>query len=129
VTNKIVIRYADGKIRKGATQDFSANKNVFHLNDKDSGECVEIHSKDLKAVFFVKDFDGNPEYNERNDRQRVGLGRRIQVHFKDGETIVGYTQGFTREREGFLLFPCDPDCNNDKVFVVTAATDSICFVP
>lgn len=125
---KIVIRYVDGNIKKGNTQDFSPNKDVFHLRDKDNGEYLDIKIKDLKAVFFVNDYDGNPEYQERNYIERVGLGRKIIVHFKDGETLVGYTQGFSRERAGFILFPCDPDCNNDKAFIVTAATDNVNFV-
>ena len=126
--NKIVIRYADGTIKKGTTQDFFPNKDIFHLRDEDNGDYLDIKIKELKAVYFVKDYDGNPEYQERNDRERVGLGRKIKVHFNDGETLVGYTQGFSRERTGFILFPCDPDSNNDKAFVVIAATDNVDFV-
>ena len=126
--NKIVIRYADGKIVKGTTQDFSPNKDVFHIKDIYDGKYQEIIIKDLKAVYFVKDYEGNSEYQEKSDIERVGLGRKIKVHFKDGETIVGYTQGFSQERAGFILFPADPDCNNDKSFVVTAATDKVYFV-
>lgn len=47
---------------------------------------------------------------------------------KDGETQDGYTQGFSANRPGFFIFPGDPDCNNDRVFVITAATDRINFI-
>lgn len=126
--NKIVIRYSDGKIVKGTTEDFSPNKNVFRIKDKYDGKYQEIIIRDLKAVFFVKDFEGNPNYQEKDDIERVGLGRKIKVHFKDGETIVGYTQGFSQERAGFILFPSDPDSNNDKSFVVTSSTDKVYFL-
>ena len=124
---KIIIRYANGKIKKGTTEDFFPNKDVFHFKDRDIGEYQTILIKDLKAVFFVKDFEGNHQYQEKNDIERVGLGKKIHVHFKDGETLVGYTQGFSRDRAGFIFFPSDPDSNNEKVFVVTAATDKVYF--
>lgn len=126
--NKIVIRYADGKIKKGTTEDFFPNKDIFHIKDNDNGEYREINIKDLKAVFFVKSFEGNSKYQERADSERVGLGRKIIVQFKDREKLVGYTQGFSRDRAGFIVFPSDPNSNNDKVFVVTAATDKVDFV-
>lgn len=126
--NKIVIRYMDGTVKKGTTQDFFPNKDIFRLKNEENGEYLDIKVKELKAVYFVKDFDGNPVYQERCDKERVGLGRKIKVHFNDGETLVGYTQGFSRERTGFFLSPCDPDSNNDKAFIVIAATDNVCFV-
>jgi hypothetical protein len=127
--NKIVIRYTDGKIKKGTTEDFLPNKDILHLRDRDNGEIQKIIIKDLKAVFFVKDFEGNPNYQEKDDIERVGLGRKIKVHFKDGEKLVGYTQGFSRDRAGFIIFPSDPNSNNEKAFVVTDATDKVYFVP
>ncbi len=125
---KIVIRYADGRLRKGTTQDFFPNKDNFHMIDKDSGQVHAIDVRDLKAVFFVKSFEGNPKYEDRFDVERVGLGRKIRVHFKDNEKMIGYTQGFSPNRAGFILFPADPECNNDKVFVVTAATTKVEFI-
>ncbi len=126
--NTIVLHFADGSIKKGTTDDFFPNKDVFHFIDKGSKGTSEIRIIDLKAVFFVKDFDGNPAYTDRNDVERVGIGKKIRVCFKDGETLDGYTQGYSENRRGFFVFPCDPNSNNDRVYVVTAATDSICFV-
>ena len=54
-----------------------------------------------------------------------------QLHmrrFKDGETQVGYTQGFSPSRPGFFFFPADPDGNNKRIFVVNAATSDVRFV-
>jgi hypothetical protein len=124
---KVIIRYTNGKIKKGTTEDFFPNKDVFHLKDKDIGDFQKILINDLKAVFFVKDFEGNHQYQEKDDIVRVGLGRKINVNFKDGEKLVGYTQGFSRDRAGFIFFPSDPNSNNEKVFVVTAATDKVYF--
>jgi hypothetical protein len=125
---KIVIRYPDGKILKGSTADFSPAKDSFHIRVKDSGEYLKIEVEHLKAVFFVKDFEGDRNYKKRNDTERVGLGKKMSVLFKDGEVMVGYSQGFSRERVGFFLFPADSNSNNEKVFIVNAATINVGFV-
>ncbi len=100
--NTIVARYRDGRIIKGITHDFLPQKNVFHVIEKDTGQTLTVELSNLKAVFFVKNFDGSKEYREQNDSQRSGMGRRIQVKFKEGETLVGYTQGYAPNRPTFL---------------------------
>jgi hypothetical protein len=125
--NLIIVRYSDGKVLKGTTADLFPNKAVFHLKNNDSGMIEEIDIKYLKAVYFVKSFEGNSAYQEKTDIERVGLGKKIKVHFKDGETLVGYTQGYTPTRDIFIVFPADPDSNNEKVFVVTKSTTSVSF--
>ncbi|QXE92722.1 DUF6982 domain-containing protein [Geomonas subterranea] len=125
---KIVVRYADGKVVKGTTGDLAANKMLFHLTEAETGKQYEVSVDSLKAIFFVKSFQGDPQYQERLDVERVGLGKKIKVSFKDGETLVGYTQGFSPARATFIVFPCDPDSNNEKVFVVTAAAAKVEFI-
>jgi len=125
--NNVVLHFKDGVVRKGTTDDFFPNKPSFHFNDVEgSAKVIPVNS--LKAVFFVKSFTGNPDYNERDDVDRAGFGRRIRVTFKDGETQEGYTQGFSPERQGFFVFPCDPSSNNDRIFVVSDATEITEFV-
>ena len=67
---KIVARYKDGGVIKGYTQNFNSNRPHFHLFPVDTGfssKAVEVIINDLKAVFFVSDFTGNPQYNERKE--------------------------------------------------------------
>ena len=90
---KIVIRYADGRLIKGYTNDFSPKKSSFHLcpvTDQGTGEPVEVLIKDLKAVFFVRNFSGSPDYEEEKEFPEVGkpLGRKVEVKFLDGEVMV-----------------------------------------
>ncbi|MBU5612940.1 DUF6982 domain-containing protein [Geomonas azotofigens] len=125
---KIVVRYADGRVVKGTTEDLAANKTLFHLTEVETGKRYEVNVEELKAIFFVKSFQGNAEHQERLDVERVGLGKKIKVSFKDGETLVGYTQGFSPARATFIVFPCDPASNNERVFVVTAAAGNVEFV-
>lgn len=126
--NKVVLHFLDEKVLKGITNDFFPHKDFFHMTDNESGEVLEIDIFDLKAVYFVKTFEGNPNYRERDDVERKGFGKKIKLHFRDGETLIGYTQGFSPNRPGFFVFPCDPNSNNDRIFVVNAATDEIAFV-
>ncbi len=129
---KIVARYVDGRVVKGLSQDFFPNKDRFHVYpaDKTSGETVEILFKELKAVFFVRDFTGNPKYNERKEyvEGEKPSGRKIEVTFKDGEVLVGATLGYDPNRPGFFLFPADPKSNNVRVFAVATAVKKVRFL-
>ena len=126
--NMVVVHFLDGHLVKGFTSDFFPNKPAFHVEPADAGDSTEVQVDALKGVFFVKSFEGNPVEHHRRDVERTGLGRKIQVHFKDGETLVGYTSGYSPGRAAFFVFPSDPQDNNEKVFVVTAATDEVAFV-
>jgi hypothetical protein len=127
---KVVVRYADGKVIKGYTQDFFPNKDRFHLqpHQKSSGQDTQqILVKDLKAIFFVKDFGGNPTYDERRqfgDGDKT-QGRKMEILFKDGEKLVGSTLGYEPNRPGFFIHPVDDKSNNIRVFVVQAAVNNV----
>ncbi len=124
---KIVLHFLDGKLLKGTTTDFSQNRSLFHVKDNRNGEMTAVSTKDLKAIFFVKTFQGDPRHIERTDRERTGFGKKIRVHFKDGETLFGYTTGYSPGREAFFVFPIDPASNNERVFVLDHSTRKISF--
>jgi hypothetical protein len=126
--NKVVLRYLDGRIQKGTTEDFSPVKETFHVKDSESGVSEAVTFAALKAVFFVKTFAGNAGYQERSDAERTGFGKKIRVTYRDGETQIGYTQGFAPNRPGFFIFPCDAECNNERIFVITRATQNVQFL-
>ncbi len=127
---RIVARYSDGKIIKGWTPDFFPKKPFFHVYksiSESAGERVQVFLKELKAIFFVKDFEGNPSYAERKEfiKEQILHGRKIEVSFKDGETLVGTTTGYDPQREGFFLFPVDPGSNNLRIYVISAAVKKV----
>jgi len=126
--NQVVAHFADGRILKGWAVDFFPNRPSFHLEKEGSDETLDVPVGELKGVFFVKSFAGDAQTTYRNDLERAGMGKKIQVDFADGETLIGYTSGYSSARAGFFVFPADPDDNNDKVYVVTAATTSVDFV-
>jgi hypothetical protein len=131
-TLKVVARYIDGRVSKGLSQDFFPNKDRFHIYpaDKASSETIEIFLKELKAVFFVRDFVGNFQYDERKEYVEGDKpsGRKIEVTFKDGEVLVGTTLGYDPSRPGFFLFPADPKSNNVRVFAVTTSVKKVRFL-
>lgn len=130
--NKVVARFADGRLVKGMTADFFPAKDFFHVTQTADGltTSLEIRTSELKALFFVKDFAGNPDHSERNefDPSRPPAGRPIRVEFKDGEVLVGTTQGYQPGRPGFFLEPADPTSNIERCYVVAASTRDIAFV-
>jgi len=68
IQNKIVVRYQDRRIDKGVTSDFSPNRDLFHLLPIDAlpeTKPFTVSMQELKAVFFVKTFEGNPGYNKK----------------------------------------------------------------
>lgn len=126
--NRVVVRYQDGRILKGLTNDFLPTKDHFHLMAEGPGaKPLEVRVAELKGVFFVKTFEGDPQHHKTNEPAQTapGGGRRIRVVFKDGEVIVGTTQGYDRSRPGFFVIPVDKGSNNERCFVVAVATAEV----
>ena len=125
--NKVVVKFKDQKILKGTTSDFFPNKSQFHLKIE-NGEILDIKVEDLKAIFFVKDYDGNKDRKKSYTDEITGTGRKMQVDFSDGESIVGFTLGYSPDRKGFYLTPADAGGNNLRIFVVKSATEKTAFL-
>ena len=119
--NRVVARYRDGRMVKGTTLDFLPTRGQFHVAPEGGGTPVAVTVADLKAVFFVKSWLGDATYNELKEFNGPVQGRKVQVEFRDGETLVGSTQGYQPDRPGFFLIPADPKSNNDRIYVVTRA--------
>jgi len=125
---KIVVHYLDGSLVKGTTTDFTQNRQEFHVTDRTLGRVKTVNTTELKAIFFVKSFEGSQQHIERSDVERSGFGRKIKVLFKDGETLFGYTTSYSPGRAAFFVYPADPESNNERVLVLEHSTDSINFV-
>ncbi len=130
---KVVVHFSNHRVVKGYTQDFFPNKPLFHLRPVDSasaGEAMEILLKDLKAIFFVKDFQGNPGYKDKKEfiSKEQSSGRKVEITFVDGEILIGTTLGYDPKRVGFFVFPADPGSNNLRVFALSAAVRNVRYV-
>jgi uncharacterized protein DUF6982 len=127
---KIVVRYTEGQILKGYTQDFNAARAQFSLwpsVTSTARERVIVPLARLKGIFFVRDFAGNPGYVERVDSDQPHHGRRIAVTLVDEEIITGRTLNYRADGQGFFVIPADPLSNNIRIFIVATAVREVRF--
>lgn len=126
--NKAVVAYLDGRRLKGYIYNFSAQKDRFRLfleQDTLQREGADVEMKELKAIFFARDFVGNTEYTESQTLASQNGGRKAEVTFQDGEKLVGTTDAYNPQKIGFFLVPADPRSNNLRVFVITQNASQI----
>jgi hypothetical protein len=119
--NRAVVAFLDGRRLKGYLFNFSALKESFRLfpngpAQQQSGS--DIFLKDLKAIFFVRDFAGNPDYDETPSDDGPKHGRKVVVTFKDGEELSGATEAYNPQKLGFFMFPLGKNSNNLRIFVI-----------
>jgi hypothetical protein len=122
--NRIVVRYLDGHLLKGFCQDFHPARPTFHVSpatDTADTKPVLVPMAQLKAIFFVRDFAGNPQRVERQSFDKVNQGRRIEVTFLDDEVLFGSTLGYRPDGTGFFVTPADSEGNNLRVYVLHGA--------
>lgn len=130
--NEVVAHFMDGRVIKGRCFDFSPLKPVCHVQP--SGQpTAEIALIELKALFFVKDLRGDPEYQEGKaldplDRRAAGA-RPMEVRFRDGEMLVGFVTGYSAERPHFFMTPADASSNNLRILINRAAVTVVKPVP
>jgi hypothetical protein len=126
---KVVVRRLDHGLIKGFVDSASyLGPNGLQMLDRE-GRTLVIPLAEIKGVFFVRDFDGNPQRSERKlfqSRPRLA-GLWVQMTFKDKEVLEGLLPSNLVELgpEGFLLTPADLYSNNLKIFVPRTALNKI----
>jgi len=126
---RVVVRYADGTMLRGYfdPEDAQSLQNdspdVFRVKRED-GETEDIFVRTIKAIFFVKSFEGSRHYSEFKvfTNQPNGRGVWVRVHFQDGEIMEGIAPNSldTYMQTVFSLTPPDPRSNNERVLVSKA---------
>ena len=128
--SKVVVGCRDGRRLKGFVFNFSAARDQFHLfteTPTSTSRGVDIKFEVVKAVFFVKDFEGVSGRKDAYDLEKVGHGRKLEVTFHDGEKIAGTTEAYNPTKVGFFLFPADAESNNLRIFVVNRSVKNVKF--
>ncbi len=123
----IVVHGKDGKISKGYSSDFSPALPCFHLATLENpSDSVKFWLDNLKAVFVVMDFHGDPLHLDSHEFNQASFsGKHIVVTFKDGEKFYGVSDLTHRTSTGFFIFPTDPDSNTIRAYVVSSAVESV----
>ena len=135
-TYRVIIRFEGRAVRGvvepeelGSIEQLLRNDPMYPLDSirlklLDTGLVEDISTKDAKAVFFVKTFDGDLRHRALHFHEHAPLvqGLWVRVYFYDGEMIEGIisnTKDFVLET-GFFLRPTDPNGNNRLVYVLKA---------
>jgi uncharacterized protein DUF6982 len=126
-TNLVVVRYLSGKCVKGSTQDFFPERISFHVQTRT--ETTQVKMAELKAVFFVRDLNGNAQHIKSRkfgvQAPSMASAKKIAVLFKDQELLVGYTNSYVAGKLGFFLTPADERGNNIRVYVLSHAAKAV----
>lgn len=135
-SQKVILRFIDGKMLKGFIRDLKIAEEYLYLEDE-SSHYVKVRLKELKAIFYVKKFEGERGYQEKK-KTFSGIrpgAQRAFVKFKDGETIMGSIEGEIPWKKGFFLesmkekaftiIPVDESSNNIRILVVTTAVKDV----
>ena len=120
---KVVLRYIDEAILKGYARNLYPHRPTFHFAAAEGTFAQELSVDGLKALFLVKSFEGDPDYRERNEfvAGDMPYESKVEVTFRDGETMQGCIVGYHPEQPGFFLRPADPESNNILVLARSSA--------
>lgn len=133
-THRIVIRYEDRAVRGFAeVTDLGSVEELLHSTQEsplesirlrllDSQVVEEVPTKDAKAVFFVKTFEGDLKHRALHFHGHAPVldGLWVRVYFHDSEMIEGIVSNNSDYvlQDGFFLMPTDPNGNNKLVYVL-----------
>jgi hypothetical protein len=125
---KVVVRKLDRDSLNGylAPSEFVREGKLELLNT--SGSVVAIDLKDIKCVFFVREFGDTDSFTRKTFTSRPRTeGLWVRLKFKDNEVMEGMMPndlGLTLA-EGFLLNPPDLRSNTQRIFVPRTAIESL----
>ena len=123
---KVIVRKMDRDSISGyVAPEFVANGKVELLNT--AGNVVSIDLRDIKCVFFVRDF-AEPDVTRKTfvTRPRTA-GLWVRLRFRDNDILEGLLPNDLMQvsPEGFLISPPDARSNTQRIFVPRAALSQL----
>lgn len=135
---KVVAHLREGKLVKGYTdavgatdleslirQEPVALPRMIAVRLAESRKTVSLPLNSLKALFFVKSFEGRKEYKEVKffDAHPPIEGLWVRLKFFDNEATEGVVRNSLDMllNPGFFVKPPDPDSNNEFLYVVKSS--------
>jgi len=120
---KVVLRNRDGKTTFGFTYQTHFSDEIKIITREGKDQTVPLSG--LKAVFFVRDFKGDPQYQPIQFLGRAPTSEKLwaRVRFDDGEVLEGRVSNTLDllTQPGFYLWPSDDETNNVSVFIPKSA--------
>jgi len=121
---RVVVRKLDKGLIKGFVDPNGYLASEIEVLDRD-GRLIHVPMSTVKGVFFVRDFDGNPDRAERKvfrSRPRLA-GLWVRMTFKDSEVLEALLPNNLLEVDplGYLVTPPDVYSNNLRIFIPRTA--------
>jgi hypothetical protein len=125
---KVIVRKADRDSVSGyvSPSNFVVDGKLELLNT--SGNVVAVDLRDIKAVYFVREFSDAEVMSRKTFTTRPRTeGLWVRLKFKDNEVIEGLMPNDLAQNpaEGFLINPPDLRSNTQRVFVPRASLTSV----
>ena len=125
---KVIVRKHDRDSISGhvALANFIVDGKLELLNT--SGNVVAVDLRDIKAVYFVREFSDSDLMLRKTFTTRPRTeGLWVRLKFKDSEVIEGILPNDLTQNpaEGFLMNPPDLRSNTQRVFVPRSALTSV----
>lgn len=120
-TKKVLVRRLDGQSIAGhASPQTYLRADGVEVLTRD-GQALLIPYKDLKAVYFVREWDLPPGAEEKKlfqSRPKLG-GLWVRMRFRDDDLLDGILPNDLLQwtEQGLTITPPDPYSNNQKIFV------------
>ena len=118
---RVVVRKMDNEVLRGYVnpQSYLKPDGVEILTVM--GQVVFLPYKEVKGVYFVRDFDGDRNHLERKvfaSRPKLD-GLWLRMKFKDNEVLDGILPNnlLLVAEKGFTVVPPDPYANNQKIYI------------
>jgi hypothetical protein len=125
---KVVVRKMDRDSLNGyvAPANFVREGKLELLNT--SGNVVAIDLRDIKGVYFVREFGDSDALSRKTFTSRPRTeGLWVRLKFKDNEVLEGMMPNdlSLTTAEGFLVNPPDLRSNTQRIFVPRTALESL----
>jgi hypothetical protein len=113
--HRVVIHTLEGQVHRGTVHNLDLQEDALAVQQPD-GRSVELPTRRLKAVFFVL---------SPGEKPLPSRGERVQVTFRDGRQVVGYSDDHASGEPGFFVVPSDARTNTARVYVFRGGVQSI----
>lgn len=127
-TKKVYVRRLDHQLLAGyVTPQTYLRPEGIELIDR-SAQVTTIPYDRVKAIYFVREFEGDPEADKKVFASRPKLdGLWVRLRFRDGELLEGVLPNnlLLMSEHGLTLTPPEANSNTHRVFVPRAALEDL----
>jgi hypothetical protein len=126
----VVVHFLKGETLTGYGDNFLPGEAEIMVRDE-GGAIRKVDLASVKVVCFVKSVSPDRAQTHRASPERLLYqavpGRRVLLHFKDGERMEGLASISDKPRRGFFVTPLNPNSNNLQVYVNVEALLGLAF--